>query len=320
MNAAEGTTPKYPRRPAGSIKIAPFEAQLTHALEVDAWRPKRDRRTALKLFSEIQAAGFDGDYSRVTDFVRRWRGKGGQPLVKAFVPLRFELGEAFPSVTFNASQFAFDCTFDRSEGQGYIGGLSKVVLEIPIPCVLYPLEKPMRTITKLDIRKCARLAKPPKWLRVGVLLLAFGAPFALAGPEQDSELAVKEFARGDLVAAIALWRKAANEGYAPAQVWLGDILDKAEEDQEAVEWYRKAAAQGSPAGEYGLGQMYAKGEGVKKDFAEAQTHILRAAQKELPARGDIDSERLQGRYLWPYTGFGTSRCVGSQVGRAIPRL
>ena len=142
----------------------------------------------------------------------------------------------------------------------------------------------MRTITKLDIRKCARLAKPPKWLRVGVLLLAFGAPFALAGPEQDSELAVKEFARGDLVTAIALWRKAANEGYAPAQVWLGDILDKAEEDQEAVEWYRKAAAQGSPAGEYGLGQMYAKGEGVKKDFAEAQTHILRAAQKNyLPA-------------------------------------
>lgn len=33
--------------------------------------PKRDRRSALKLFQEIQAAGFDGDYSRVTEFVQR---------------------------------------------------------------------------------------------------------------------------------------------------------------------------------------------------------------------------------------------------------
>ena len=28
LNAAEGTAPKYPRRPAGSIKIAPFEARM----------------------------------------------------------------------------------------------------------------------------------------------------------------------------------------------------------------------------------------------------------------------------------------------------
>ena len=114
LNVAEGTAPKYPRRPAGSIKIAPFEAQLTHALEVDAWRPKRDRRTGLKLFREIQAAGFDGDYSRVTEFVRRWRGKGGQPLVKAFVPLRFELGEAFQ--------------FDWSEEHLLIGGVWRKIL------------------------------------------------------------------------------------------------------------------------------------------------------------------------------------------------
>ena len=118
----------------------------------------------------------------------------------------------------------------------------------------------------------------------GAVVLGLVAPLAIAGPEQDNEQAIKEFDRGDLVASMALWRKAANAGYAPAQVWLGDILDKSEEDQEAVEWYRKAAAQGSPAGEYGLGQMYAKGEGVKKDDAEARTHILRAAEKNyLPA-------------------------------------
>ena len=125
-----------------------------------------------------------------------------------------------------------------------------------------------------------------KWLLLGALTLMLGlvAPSAMAGPEQDNEQAVKEFNGGDLVASIALWRKAANAGYAPAQIWLGDVLDKSEEDPEAVEWYRKAAAQGDAAGEYGLGQMYAKGEGVKKDLVEARSHILLAAEKNhLPA-------------------------------------
>lgn len=110
------------------------------------------------------------------------------------------------------------------------------------------------------------------------------APKAFAGPAEDTALAEKEFARGNLVVAMDLWRRAAQQGYAPAQVWLGDILDKAEEDVEAAEWYRKAADQGSAAGEFGLGQMYLKGEGVKKDFELARSAILRAAEKDyLPA-------------------------------------
>ena len=109
LNAVEGTQPTYRRRPAEDTKIAPFAEQLTQALEIDARRPKRDRRTALKLFREIQAAGFDGDYSRVTEFVRRWRENSGRALCKAYVPLRFELGEAFQ--------------FDWSEERLVIGGV-----------------------------------------------------------------------------------------------------------------------------------------------------------------------------------------------------
>ena len=114
LRAAEGTEPRYRRRRAENIKIAPFAAQLLKALEVDTRRPKRDRRTALKLFREIRTAGFVGDYSRVTEFVRRWREDGGQRLAKAYVPLRFELGEAFQ--------------FDWSEERLVIGGVWRKIL------------------------------------------------------------------------------------------------------------------------------------------------------------------------------------------------
>jgi TPR repeat protein len=114
---------------------------------------------------------------------------------------------------------------------------------------------------------------------VVMLLWGLSAPWAAAGPVQDTELAEVEFARGDLVASLSLWRKAAEQGYAPAQARMGDMLDKAEEDDAAVEWYRKAAAQGNAAGEDGLGQMYAKGEGVKKDLEQARLYIEKAADK-----------------------------------------
>jgi transposase len=53
-------------------------------LETDARRPQRDRRTALKLFAQLQTQGFDGDYSRVTEFIRRWKAEGGASVTKAF--------------------------------------------------------------------------------------------------------------------------------------------------------------------------------------------------------------------------------------------
>jgi transposase len=113
LKTPEGVKPTYRRR-VGDTKIAPYAAQLVKALEVDAHRPKRDRRTALKLFGEIQAAGFSGDYSRVTEFVRRWRAQGGQAQVNAYVPLKFELGEAFQ--------------FDWSEERLLIGGVWRKIL------------------------------------------------------------------------------------------------------------------------------------------------------------------------------------------------
>jgi transposase len=103
------TEPKY-RRGEAMKKLDAFGEALRQALKADAHRAKRERRTARALFNEIRAAGYTGGYTRVTDFVRAWRleegraGGGG-----AFVPLAFELGEAFQ--------------FDWSEEGLVVGGM-----------------------------------------------------------------------------------------------------------------------------------------------------------------------------------------------------
>jgi len=50
-------------------------------------------------------------------------------------------------------------------------------------------------------------------------------------------------------------------------------------EAEAVYWYRKAAEQGYPPAEYDLGRMVADGRGVRKNEAEAEAWFQRAAEK-----------------------------------------
>ncbi|WP_283150227.1 hypothetical protein [Silvimonas soli] len=72
LHEPEGGEPKYQRHSSPS-KIAAHATWLTRALELDLRRPKRDRRTALRLFQEMQQAGFAGSYCRVCAFIRQWR-------------------------------------------------------------------------------------------------------------------------------------------------------------------------------------------------------------------------------------------------------
>jgi TPR repeat protein len=48
---------------------------------------------------------------------------------------------------------------------------------------------------------------------------------------------------------------------------------------EAVRWYRKAAEQGDADGQFNLGFMYAKGQGVTQDQAEAVRWYRKAAEQ-----------------------------------------
>ena len=115
---------------------------------------------------------------------------------------------------------------------------------------------------------------------IGIWTFGLLSSAALADPAQDTAHAEEAFRTGDLTKAIPLFKKAASEGYAPAQARLGEILDVSEFNEEAVTWFRKAADQGNAAGEFGLGRMYALGEGIEKDPKQALYWITLAAEKD----------------------------------------
>ena len=114
LTAPEAVETRY-RRLQGPGKLDPFHGALLQALEADARRPKRDRRTAKALYAELKSQGYAGGYTVLTDFIRHWREQAGANApTRAFVPLRFELGEAFQ--------------FDWSEERLVIGGVWRKLL------------------------------------------------------------------------------------------------------------------------------------------------------------------------------------------------
>ncbi len=108
LKAPGDEVPKY-RREKGQTKLSEYEQALVQALRADAHRPKHARRTARALFAQLQAQGYRGGYSRLTDFIRDWREQEGKTVSRAFVPMSFEFGEAFQ--------------FDWSEEGLVIGGV-----------------------------------------------------------------------------------------------------------------------------------------------------------------------------------------------------
>jgi TPR repeat protein len=100
--------------------------------------------------------------------------------------------------------------------------------------------------------------------------------------ETDQEYIAKAkaaFIQADIVNAIHWYRKAAELNNAEAQTRLAYLLDNSEENDEAIKWYQKAVVQGYAEAFYGLGIMYAAGEGVKPDEAKAFDLFAQAATK-----------------------------------------
>jgi transposase len=106
--------PAYKRRSQPAPKLGEFTAQLAHWLDVESRLPKRQRRTARRLFEGLQAEGYRGSYDPVQRFVKQWKsGRGGGGVAQAFVPLSFPPGET--------------CQFDWSHEEVELGGMPQTV-------------------------------------------------------------------------------------------------------------------------------------------------------------------------------------------------
>lgn len=138
-------------------------------------------------------------------------------------------------------------------------------------------------------------------LILAAALLWVGA--ALASPEEDFKAGQSAYRHGDMAGAMPPLKRAADAGHAPAQVLYGYILDQAEFNEEAAQYYRRAAEQGDAEGQYALAALYAAGEGVPSDVKTARELFERAAQQgHAPSINALSAAHLAGKL--GFTGEG----------------
>ncbi len=91
------------------------------------------------------------------------------------------------------------------------------------------------------------------------------------------------YQRGDYATFIRELRSLAEQGDAEAQVNLGIMYANGQrvrqDDAEALKWFRKAGAQGYTHAQHNLGFMYENGRGVPQDYAEAMKWYRKAAEQ-----------------------------------------
>jgi transposase len=75
--------------------LAAFVERLEQALEEDKKLSKRQRRSSIVLFEQLQAEGYTGGYDSVRRYVRGWRKRQSELPAEVFIPLVFDPGEAF---------------------------------------------------------------------------------------------------------------------------------------------------------------------------------------------------------------------------------
>jgi TPR repeat protein len=116
--------------------------------------------------------------------------------------------------------------------------------------------------------------------RLALVLALVLAPIAPAAAGfEEGEAA---FWRHDYATAYREWLPLAQQGYAPAQYKLGQMVYLVRGKNsyaEALKWFRLAAEQGHADAQFYLGSMYYDGHGVAQDDGEAAKWYSRAAKQ-----------------------------------------
>jgi len=122
-------------------------------------------------------------------------------------------------------------------------------------------------------------------------LIAFQFPVALvlsivclAAPAwADFKAGEKAYQGGDYATALREWQPLAKQGQSVAQYHLGLLYANGQgvpkDDAQARQWYEKAAAQGHANAQVNLGSLYDYGRGGPQDFRMAVRWYLRSANQ-----------------------------------------
>lgn len=107
--------PVYLRKRQPHPKLGLFHGQLGAWLESEAPLPRKQRRTAHRLYECLRVEGCQGSYTVVQRYVRHWKQKhASSPAVKqAFIPLAFPPGET--------------CQFGWSQETVGLGGVAQTI-------------------------------------------------------------------------------------------------------------------------------------------------------------------------------------------------
>ena len=107
--------PTYKRGNQAAPKLGAFIDLLTKWLEEEAKLPRKQRRTAKRLFDGLKEEGYTGAYDSVQRFVKAWKAqhKSSPKVKQAHVPLAFTAGDV--------------CQFDWSEETVELGGVVQTV-------------------------------------------------------------------------------------------------------------------------------------------------------------------------------------------------
>jgi tetratricopeptide (TPR) repeat protein len=120
---------------------------------------------------------------------------------------------------------------------------------------------------------------------VGLLIGLVGQEFRWRGsfmtPQNQMAQAEKDVKAGDYKAAVTMFEKLAANNHPLAEYWVAHMtelgLGMPRDPVRAVELYKKAAAQNIAAAQLRLGEIYLHGDLVLPDFAQAKTYLEKAA-------------------------------------------
>jgi len=148
------------------------------------------------------------------------------------------------------------------------------------------------SLTTRNDRGPVRLRIPDK---TAVVCIELAILCLFIGGCLEDRRADKAYLKGDYRKTEQELRYLAEHGDVRAQYDLGVLYDRGQgvpqDNQEAMNWYRRAAEQGEARAQYNLGLMYANGQGVSQDYVEAYYWIAVAA-----AQGNVHAVGARGYY------------------------